>query len=599
MILTSKDLYYAVIHGANRVIKNKEDLNKINVFPVRDGDTGSNLSSMMENIVREASLNKSIKKTMESVAEKALFGAKGNSGIIFAGYFSGLSDAIDDVETITLKQYAEASRKAVERAYKSIANPVEGTMITLMREWANAISEESIKNMPVGEIFKSAYQKIEEALDKTKDQLEVLKKANVVDSGAKGFTYFIEGALYYIQKGEEIEAEKQINKQEDIFPLVSHGVSANEKFRYCTECIFVSEHIEVNKTKELLCELGDSVVVVSDKNKCRIHVHTNEPSAVFDLLYSKGQVVYQKVDDMEHQKSIVEEQRAQIALITDSIADLPKEYIDYHQIHMLYLDILFDERLYMDKLTIKTSRILDLLDGSKKLATSSQPSPKKIENLFNYLSDYYESAIVVTVSKELSGTYHTFLHTKKNYKNKDFKISVLNSRQNSGAEGLLVKRAAELIEMNESHNEIVDKLREDICNSKILVQIKNLDNMIKSGRLSVKVGKIGSVIGMKPIVTLNKEGKGELESITFSSKGSKKSILKHIKKISKRRKIKDYSIVHVDSVDEARELGKVLEKIIGYKASYIMETSSIVAIGAGRGAVAVSYILEREDVKCI
>jgi len=272
----------------------------------------------------------------------------------------------------------------------------------------------------------------------------------------------------------------------------------------------------------------------------------------------------------------------------------------------------------MDKLTVKAKGILNLAEESDQLPTSSQPSPKKIENLFNYLSTYYDSAIVLTVSKELSGTYNSFVQVANKFSQKGFKISVINSKQNSGAQGLLLKSCAELIEKldghdqvhgknqfdehNElhgkkqldEHDEIVAAIKDEIPRSKILVQIKSLEHMIKSGRLSVKAGKIGRYIGMKPIVTLDEEGKGGLSAIAFSDKGSNKRILNHVKKLMKTRRIKVYSIVHIDNLQGAKELEKQLSSIIGYKASYITETSSIVAIGAGRGAVALSYILEKE-----
>ncbi len=595
MELTSKQIYNSIMHGAQTVIKNKEVLNRINVFPVRDGDTGSNLSSMMRTIIRESKQKRTVKETLESIADAALSGARGNSGIIFAQYFSGLSESVHDLEQISIEAYAGASSIAACYAYEAIEKPVHGTMITLMQEWGNALVEETKSKKTVQEIFSNAYKRIESALEATKDQLEVLKKANVVDSGAKGFTYFLEGALYYIETGKEVDLSEHTHGQSEASCMEMHEEEhGNEKFRYCTECLLENEEIDLDSLKDFLSNMGDSTVIAANKKKCRIHIHTDDPAEVFDFLHEKGTVVYQKIDDMIKQKEVVSHRKHAIALVTDSIADLPKALIDEQQIHIVYLDVLFRDRVYMDRLTIKPERLLDLSKESDKLPTSSQPSPKQVENLFDYLSTYYESVIVMAVSKELSGTYNSFKKAAEQYNQEDFLIHVIDTKQNSGAQGLLVKKCAELINQNMTFEEVVKRIETQIPYSKILVQVKNLDNMIKSGRLSVKVGNLGKRIGMKPIVTLDEQGKGALESIAFSNHGSNKKIINHLKRLIKKSRIETYAICHINNRQGAEELKELAVKILGCEPAYIEETSSIVAVGAGQGAVALAYILEKE-----
>lgn len=152
---------------------------------------------------------------------------------------------------------------------------------------------------------------------------------------------------------------------------------------------------------------------------------------------------------MYNQEAIVNRRKHKIALLTDSIADLPQEYIDEHQIQVVH---------YFDKLTIQPTRLLELVSSEMQLPTSSQPSPKQIDNLLDYLSTYYESIIIITVSKELSGTYNSFCNVAKNYRDREYTISIINSKQNSGAQGLLVKKCAEYIQAGLSHNEIVEKV---------------------------------------------------------------------------------------------------------------------------------------------
>ena len=335
-------------------------------------------------------------------------------------------------------------------------------------------------------------------------------------------------------------------------------------------------------------------MVAGSRSKCRVHIHTNEPAVVFDFLSRHGTMIYQKVDDMYNQEAIINRRKYNIALVTDSIADLPQTLIDEHQIQIVHLDILYKGINYFDKLTIQSSRLLEMVSNEDELPTSSQPNPMQIDNLLDYLSTYYNSIIIITVSKELSGTYNSFYNSAKNYKNRNINISVINSKQNSGAQGLLVKKCAEYIKAGLPHNEIVKKIEATIESSKILVQVKNLDNMIKSGRLSMRAGNIAKKIGMKPIITLDTEGKGNLESIAFSMAGSNKKIINHMKRILRSFRIEQYNIVHVNNEAGAKELASLMTHIIGHEPDYIMETSSIIAVSAGEGAVAISYLLVKE-----
>ncbi|MFW6320157.1 MAG: DAK2 domain-containing protein, partial [Bacillota bacterium] len=134
--LTYETFYYSLLSGAKRVIEERKDLNEINVFPVPDGDTGSNLASMMQTIINDASLDADYNKTLISIADAALVGARGNSGIIFAQYINGIVDELEDKDHLDMETFADAVKNAVPYAYKAISNPVEGTMITVMREFS-------------------------------------------------------------------------------------------------------------------------------------------------------------------------------------------------------------------------------------------------------------------------------------------------------------------------------------------------------------------------------------------------------------------------------------------------------------------------------
>lgn len=591
--ITSDDIYNAFLYGASEVVSSTQHLNRINVFPIQDGDTGNNLSSMMKTMIKESIKKDSVKETLESFSDAAIRGARGNSGIIFAQYLNGLSNEMSEETEINYNHYADASRKAVEYAYDSIEKPVEGTMLTVMREWGQALNGDSAILTSITEGMSVAAEKVNAALAKTQFQLAELKKAKVVDAGAKGFTLFIEGIADYFKNGNKIKFD-EINREEiDMVSIdVNHDVLSGITYRYCTECLLEGDNLDREDLKNKLKGTGDSLVVAGNKRVARIHIHTNEPAKVFEILYKEGDIVYQKVDDMKKQQDVVVNRKADIAILTDSIADMPLDFIDENQIHVINLSILFRDIAFLDKLTITPQKLLEYSKDDDTLPTSSQPDEKQIENILDYLSSYYKSVIVITVAKVLSGTYNIINKVAKKMDLKDFKISMIDSKQNSGAEGLLVAKAADLVSEGLSHDEIVSEINKRVPKSKILVKVKNLDNMIKSGRLSTRAGKIGKKIGLRPVVTLDENGDGGLCGIAFTEKGSINQIKKHIKKKMKKHTIESYNIAHVNNLEQAKEFEEIFTNIIGMKPRYIVESSSVIAVGAGNEVVALSYILK-------
>lgn len=591
--IKSEDIYHAFLHGATKVVSKTQLLNRINVFPIQDGDTGNNLASMMKMMINESTKKETVKETLESFSDAAIRGARGNSGIIFAQYLNGLSIEMPSQAEVAYSNYAQASQKAVQYAYDSIESPVEGTILTVMKEWGEALNEEGTILANITDNMALAIRRVDGVLTQTQYQLAELKRAKVVDAGAKGFTLFIQGIADYFKYGNKIKIE--LAGEDEIAASqieVNHDIYSDITYRYCTECLLEGDGIDSRSIKETLRSLGDSLVVAGNKRLTRIHLHTNEPARAFEILHKKGTITYQKVDDMKKQQDVVLRRKSDIALLTDSIADLPQAFIDQEQIHVLHLNILFRDTSFIDKITITPERLLEYSKDDTQLPTSSQPDEKQIENLLSYLSNYYKSLIIITVSKALSGTNSTITRVAQRMAFEDFKVTVINSKQNSGAQGLLVAKAAELIGKGQSHEEIVDEINKSIPRSKILVKVKTLDNMIKSGRLSTTMGKIGKKVGLKPVVTLDEEGNGGLSGIAFTEKGSLNQVKKHIQNKLKNNAIESYSIVHINNPEEAEKLKGIFTQLIGMEPKYVMESSSIIAVGAGNQAVALSYILK-------
>ncbi len=589
-ILDGDELFNWFQYGTNEVSLNKKQLNDINVFPVADGDTGSNLVTTMQAMISLSGKQTSFHETLNNLSETALSHARGNSGILFASYINGLADFSNNYDIVTTEDFSIIAQNAVSELYKAISNPVEGTIISVIKEWANYLASHHNSYGNFKDLLESAYLHATQALDATKTQLSELSKYNVVDSGAKGFVIFLRGINAYLTGNSPFIEES---------PSVDLGIISHEgfsgDFRYCTEVYFQldSNTSPLNYQERLLHDLksfGDSLIVSPSHKHIRIHIHTNQPHKIVALIQNYGLIIEQKVDDMELQNAVQYHPISKIGLLTDSIADLPDEYKLSHQIHTLPIGLSFNDIIYLDKLTIQPEQLKSMLITTDNYPSSSQPSPYKIKQTIDSLLEIYSTLFIVSVSDKMSSTYSSISNIITPYLEKGYDIRLIDSRLNSGAQGLLVQQACQLIENNTNPDEICQKLDKIISNSRILVCLHTLENAVRSGRVPNTVGKIGIKIGLRPIMTIDSNGNGTAYGMALSQKSITKKIIKHLKK--QKNNISSYNIVHSDNLKLAKEYEHVLTNLLGKPPAYISEISSVVTIHSGLGSVAVSYIKE-------
>lgn len=577
--------------GALQLIQHKQRLNQINVFPVSDGDTGSNLASLMQAILEETTdESQTVIEVFEKVADASLIGARGNSGIIFAQYFNGIYNHLLKLEeTDSVKSFLESVKVAITEAYQAIERPVEGTIITVIRSWAEALSngEPNLENL-----LSNALLTAKTALENTPNQLKVLKKNQVVDAGAQGFYFFIEGFTHAFVAKNDLQPEVKQQKITLDYSKENHAHVTEPTERYCTEILLDQVQLSKHDLQEQLKDFGDSLVIAVNRGKARIHIHTNKPAEVLAYLSIVGQPIQQKADDMLLQYQVNKQRKAPIALVTDSIADLPAEYLLNNQIHVLPMNILIGETSYIDKITIQSDQFLAM--DQRTSATSSQPTLKTVENLFSFLETRYEAILVITVAGKLSGTFHTVKEAAK--RRSGTRIEVVDSHQNSAAQGLLVMAANEWIQAGRSFDEIVAAVLTKRDQMNILVSVDDLNPMIQSGRIPQAVGRLAKTVNLKPIVSLDLLGEGKLSNFAFSQAGNEKKILTEVVKANEEKVIKRYALIHADELAKAQRWGQELQNKLGFAPSFITDVSTVVAMSAGGGSVAVAYELEEGEV---
>ena len=590
--MDGRNLYYTFVAGARKVIEHQVELNKINVFAVNDGDTGTNLASTIRSVIESLHPHRSYKITADRIAEATLMNARGNSGIIFAQFFYGLSTETGDLKDVTLKQFAESIMRSVKYVYEAVSNPVEGTMLTVIKEWAEYIYSSWQKFTDFNHLLLSSYDILLRSLQETTQKLKVLANNNVVDAGAKGFVLFVEGIIEFIHSRNV--KELIASKAETIsFPRIEEVISEKIDFRYCTEAIIKNSTSDNTSLKSILSKYGDSIVVAGSDRIRRIHVHTNTPATLFDELRLSGTLTFQKADDMIRQSQAVYNRKWNIAIVTDSTCDLPQELIDNYQINMLPININFGENHYLDKVTIHPEQFYKLLEESPDYPKSAQVNDTAFINVYSHLASNYDSIIAIHLSDKLSGTFNSSVRAAKSISSEFNKpITVINSRSLSGALGLIILRTAQAIEAGIPHDRIVEMAEKWVNKTRILVSVKTLKYMIKGGRLSAFRGLIARILNINPIISIDETGKAIAFGKAFSQRANMKKVMSHIKKSSSGKKIWNYIVLHANNLNAASWYTEKMEKLTGNKPVSVVNISPVIGANAGIGAASVALLYE-------
>lgn len=584
--ITGIDLYKMMQYGMDSVLKERVILNDTNVFPVPDGDTGNNLVHTLQTISRESKEHEEFKQTLQSVSESALLGARGNSGIIFAQFINGMNSACNNLSTVTKTDFANLVEESVKDVYKAISNPVEGTMITVIREWGVFLKQSATIEESIKEWFFKGYEYAKSILLKTKEMLEVLKKNDVVDSGALGFVKFLDGInRYYNQEEIEFDVVEQIELED------YHDFEGEITYRYCTEGLLEATNTTVEELQEALLPLGDSQVVVKGEKTARVHIHTDQPEQVFQVLGKFGTIISQKADDMALEMRMKNSKQKRV-LVTDSIADLDPKYIDNEEVVVIPINVVIGQTTYLDKSTINNDILFDLIEQSEEYPTTATPSIKLINNLFMKLLLMYEEIIVITVAKQLSATHDVIKNEVDKLVKNGNKVYLIDSLNNSVSEGLLVKKALDMMKEGTDTNTIISTIEEMKQKTRILVCLDTFKYAMRSGRVPKVVGKIGMAIKLRPIMSLDETGKGTAFGFGFSQTSITKKITKLVQDDLEKTGIKEYAIVHCQNLELAKLYAKVFTNIIGKEPEYITDISSATSIHSGVGSVAIGYIRE-------
>jgi len=587
--LTRDFLQQSVIAGARRVIAHRDHLDRINVFPVPDRDTGTNLALTMRAIVDGLQRPlPSLAAVSSSIASSALTGAQGNSGVIFAQFFQGLREGFSDSVQVSARRFADALRRASTRAREALAQPREGTILTVISDVAEHLSKHAERLPDFKALLDEGLRVAKESLAETPDHLAALKQAGVVDAGALGFVHFLEGIRDFFHRGAN-DGETPPTIDEPAAPT-PRPTPQRLDFRYCVEAVVRGERIPRRDVIERLSTLGDSVVVAGTDTEIHAHVHTNVPAYALALLAEHGEVQCPKIEDMlvAIEGEPAAETRSGIALVTDSACDLPMEILTERRVHVVPVRLAFGDEVLLDRVDITPGQFYDRLSTSPVFPKTSQPRPIDFLTVYRHLARTYEGIVSVHLSAEVSGTLQSAQTAARRVgEEAGVPIEIVDCRSASAAEGLVVWAASRAIEAGCTLAECAEIARETARSTYVYVYVPTVEYFVRGGRLSPMRGRVAKLLRLCPVLTVE-DGGIVLAGKAFGPRAAQRRVLKEVLRHA-RGMHRPTFVVSQSAAPELVERYRT-ELLLQAKDARVWVTDTAPAIGchAGPGAAAIA-----------
>lgn len=489
------------------------ELNRINVFPVPDGDTGTNLAMTVRAIAEHLRPNhdREVHAVARKAAQAAVLGARGNCGMMLSHFLLGFADAVGTRVRLSTREFGKALAAGVESLQRALERPIEGTILTVMRDTASAAGE--VAHIDFAPLVDHLVAAARASLARTPELLPVLRAAGVVDAGAKGFVSLLEGVLLFIH-GDPIVAVGNGECAGDGSSVAGVDFPGpSERYRFCTEALVRGPSLpDQAEARDALRPHGDSLIVIRSGDVLKVHLHTDDPEAVFDLLRDHGTLVTHKAEDMRAQHAAVERAvgrhlelvRRPVSVMTDSAADLPEEIVRAHGIHVTPLLLVDGDRTYRDGVDITASEFHERLALEAPVPTTSQPSPADFLETFARAAEDGEVVVGVVLGSTLSGTLGAAQAAATRFDAAP--VHLADSLGASLLQGLLVVKACELAELATPPGEIVREIARVRAQSGLLFTVDTFDRLLASGRVGRGRAILGSMLGVKPILGLTAEG---------------------------------------------------------------------------------------------
>ena len=568
-----------VKRGMEHLFQDRDLLNRINVFPVADGDTGDNLVHTLRPVYDriDAIGEPRLDDLAARLAAEMLMSAKGNSGVIFAQFFFSFAKALKGKATIGPADFSLAMEKAVHETYESIAQPQEGTILTVLRHTAEEFKRLALNGEKYNVIFEKAVIACREVLEKTRHMLPQLKKAKVVDAGGLGFYLFFKGMGNAVQD-KKARAEKDLTPFDRVPEVLDESLLS-----YCAEWVFRAKGQDKDFFKALLKKHGESLLIAGDAGLLHLHIHTDSPEAVERALAGHGEIVSRKVDSLHKGEKPTME--ISLTLLMDSAVDIPEQTEKALDIIVVPLQILLNGRYFRDRFEIGKEELYRRMRAEKDLVVkTSQPAPFDFKTAYESALARHGQALFFSLSSRLSGSYQNALAALKLLPATDqARMRIIDTLNVSAGSGLLLCRARLLLKQGMDLERVVTEIEKRRDHVVSLGYVESLEYAVRGGRLPPAAGAITRLLGIRPLVAFEK-GKLVRKGALLSARNKEKKVVRRfLKKLDLSRSY-SLGIVYTDNPQSALRLEDELAKSpLRISAVYQVVGAAVLGAHAGPG----------------
>ena len=575
--------------GMRRVVADQDRLNRINVFPVPDGDTGTNLALTM-NAVRTALAghrDEHAGRTLERIADAALDGARGNSGAIFAQFFLGLGDACADRRLLATGDLIEAVASGAAYAREALSDPREGTILTVLTAFSRELEGLAGRELDFAGLLERGLARAREALAATQNQLEALRRAGVVDAGGQGFVDLLDGIMACIRGDAAVDLDEGQPPEDIEAAFPDMGASGHLEHRYCTECMVTGDHVNRRALREALAPLGASLVVAGTHRKVRVHIHVNEPDRVFEIAASHGEISSRKADDMRQQSGTAAGS-AQVAVVVDSAADLPESEFERLGIHMVPVRVHFGERSYLDKVSLSSDQFYAELASNPQHPKTSQPAPGDFRRLYQFLVSHHPGVLSIHLTGRVSGTFQAAASAAARIEGHG-RVLAVDSRNASLGQGLVALEAAELARAGLSLDDIAAGLDDSIARTKTWGLLRDVSYAVRGGRVPRYRKIIADLARLTPIIRTYPDGRIASGGALFGRRNLVDRFARMIAREAAADRRYRVAVAHASDPERAqRLLERLLDLVANVESHFLTEVGSALGAHGGPGTLVAS-----------
>ena len=587
--LDGRRLARAITAGMLQLQNSREELDRINVFPVADGDTGLNMAHTAQAVILALaeSPSRSAAEVAQAAARGALYGARGNSGVILAQFLQGLADAWEGKARLDTRDVALGLTAAAESARNGLSNPREGTILSVM----SAVGIGALNVSPEGELtalLSAAREAADNAVLKTPEQLEVLRRAGVVDAGGAGLAHLLGGIEELVKTGRGADAGEFASAARALAGTArAHDLGEESEFRYCTECMISGEGLKPADVREEIQTLGDSVVVAGGARIVRLHIHTDRPHEVFAIAHEHGEVSSEKADDMHVQFALLN--GSSVPIGCDSGADIPAELVRELRITTAPLRIHMGEKGYLDGLGLPPEWLWHAMEDHGEKAQTATPPRGDMERAMSFLAGHFPESVWITLAGSVSGTADVARSVASELTGG--KVRVVDSFNVSIGHGLVIQHAAEWARDGAGAGEIVASLPPLLESARTFGVIEDLTHGVRGGRISPRIKQLSDLLKVDALLGISRLGTVKACGVQRRSGDRVKRFARYVLKRFPTDQPLRIAVAHANRPESGQRLHELMaESVPNLVSSYVTELGAVVSAHAGPGALLAAAI---------